>query len=330
MGVGEKVGAHSLRRMLVTSSANTLSIGLQSSEAFGQHESLTSRLKHILQLYPDGPGILNELIQNADDAGATEVSVMLNMQAYADRSLLGTNMADWQGPALYVYNNAVFSPRDYVNLSRIGQDSKMEKTLQTGRFGLGFNAVYHFTDVPSFVSGDHLVIFDPHTSFLPGASPGAPGLKIDVASNRLLSAFPDQFRPYLFFGCTLESRFNGTLFRFPLRTASTAKTSEIKQNASTVRDIQDLLESFRANAMQTLLFLKTVRRIRVFEHSASASGEHEQKLLYEVRVSNSGAITTDTEHIPRFVGGTKESPLDRGQFRELLEQTRASELPQAD
>ena len=30
-------------------------------------------MRHILELYPDGPGILNELIQNADDARASEV-----------------------------------------------------------------------------------------------------------------------------------------------------------------------------------------------------------------------------------------------------------------
>ena len=139
--VGEKVGARSLRRMLVASSADTISVGLQSSEAFGQHESLTSRLKHILQLYPDGPGILNELIQNADDAGASKVAILLNMQQYGDRSLLGPRMSEWQGPALYFYNNSVFSQRDYINLSKIGQDSKIEKTMSTGRFGLGFNAV---------------------------------------------------------------------------------------------------------------------------------------------------------------------------------------------
>ena len=43
-------------------------------EAFGQHESLTSRLHNILELYADGVGILHELIQNADDAGASRVA----------------------------------------------------------------------------------------------------------------------------------------------------------------------------------------------------------------------------------------------------------------
>ena len=62
----------------------------------------------------------------------------------------------------YIYNDSTFSAADYRNLSQIGQGSKLEKMGATGRFGLGFNAVYHFTDVPSFVSGDHLVFFDPH------------------------------------------------------------------------------------------------------------------------------------------------------------------------
>ena len=38
--------------------------------------------------------------------------------------------------------------------------------LLTGKFGLGFNTVYNVTDVPSFVSRDSIVIFDPHTKHL--------------------------------------------------------------------------------------------------------------------------------------------------------------------
>ena len=38
---------------------------------------------------------------------------------------------------------------------------------KTGRFGLGFNTVYHVTDVPMFASGDHVVMFDPHATHLP-------------------------------------------------------------------------------------------------------------------------------------------------------------------
>ena len=77
-------------------------------------------------------------------------------------------MATWQGPALLSYNDAVFSPSDFKNISRIGQDSKLERPAATGRFGLGFNAVYHLTDVPSFASGDYIVLFDPHARFCSG------------------------------------------------------------------------------------------------------------------------------------------------------------------
>jgi hypothetical protein len=54
-----------------------MDFGLQGEE-FGQHESLTRRLRGILDLYPEGPSILSELIQNADDAGARTVKVMYN------------------------------------------------------------------------------------------------------------------------------------------------------------------------------------------------------------------------------------------------------------
>ena len=137
--------------------ADTMDLGVAAAEAFGQHESLTTRLKHIIDAYADGPGILYELIQNADDAGATEVALCLDTTPYGTSSLMGPRMAAWQGPSLLCFNDSVFSASDLHNISRIGQDSKLASAATTGRFGLGFNAVYHFTDVPSFVSGEHLV-----------------------------------------------------------------------------------------------------------------------------------------------------------------------------
>lgn len=57
-----------------------------------------------------------------------------------------------------------------------------------------------------------------------------PGVKIRFVDTDLLSTFPDQFEPYRFFGCTLQERFNGTLFRFPLRTADLKLESEISKS----------------------------------------------------------------------------------------------------
>ena len=81
-----------------------------------------------------------------------------------------------------------------------GQDGKLDKLTTTGRFGLGFNAVYHFTDLPSFVSGEHVVFLDPHLGFVPGATASRPGLRIRYVGARLMDAFPDQFAPFCHFG----------------------------------------------------------------------------------------------------------------------------------
>jgi sacsin len=132
------LGVASLRRLLVNTSSQALTLSLElnltGAEAFGQSESLTRRLKNILSLYPEGPQILYELIQNADDARATEVCFMLNKKSYNQSSLLSSSIAAWQGPALYAYNNSVFTDEDFQNLSKIGQGSKLDKISTTGLF----------------------------------------------------------------------------------------------------------------------------------------------------------------------------------------------------
>lgn len=50
------VGVPSLRNLLLAQSSNSMSLGFTGAEAFGQSESLTTRLKHIITEYPEGPG----------------------------------------------------------------------------------------------------------------------------------------------------------------------------------------------------------------------------------------------------------------------------------
>ena len=145
-------------------------------------------------------------MQNADDAGATRVAFLLDARMHGTKSLFGPKMAMWQGPALLCYNDSMFSPSDFTAISRIGQDSKVDRPAATGRFGLGFNAVYNWTDLPGFVSGEHLVLFDPHAKYVPGVSAASPGLKIRftgpnaTANLQLADQFPDAVAPFLHFG----------------------------------------------------------------------------------------------------------------------------------
>ncbi|GJW33592.1 sacsin isoform X1 [Tanacetum coccineum] len=284
--VAEKLGVHSLRRSLLAESADSMNLSLSgAAEAFGQHEDLTTRLKHILEMYADGPGTLFELVQNAEDAKASEVAFLLDNTHYGTSSILSPEMADWQGPALYCFNNSVFSPQDLYAISRIGQESKLEKPFAIGRFGLGFNCVYHFTDIPTFVSGENIVLFDPHACNLPGISPSHPGLRIKFAGRKVLEQFPDQFSPFLHFGCDMQQSFPGTLFRFPLRSAKVASKSQIKKEAYSPQDVTSLLSSFAEVVSQTLLFLRNVKSIAIYTKEGVGS---EMQLIHRVHKQHIG------------------------------------------
>lgn len=117
----------------------------------------------------------------------------------------------------------------------------LEKLSTTGRFGLEFNSVFHWTDVPSFVSGDHLVMFDPHSKYVPGATDTSRGIKICFASSELVQQFPDQMLPYCHFGNDMKSHFDGTLFRFPFRNKFTAAANLHKHLTS--QEIDDYTKS---------------------------------------------------------------------------------------
>lgn len=89
---------------------------------------------------------MKELIQNADDAGATEVSFLTDSRDSHDKDkTMFKNFAQYQGPALYAWNNAKFKRDDWKALAKINRSSKKEDALKVGRFGLGFISVFHLT-----------------------------------------------------------------------------------------------------------------------------------------------------------------------------------------
>ena len=135
--------------------------------AFYQTEKLTTRIHNILREYPPGLGTFKEFIQNADDAQASHFSLLYDRSSYGTDSLLTKEMGEWQGPALYIYNSASFSDKDFEGITQVGNSGKVSDPTTIGKYGLGFNCSYHFTDLVSFMSRDQLIYFDPHGLFLP-------------------------------------------------------------------------------------------------------------------------------------------------------------------
>ena len=286
----ERLGVPSITNRLLD--AVELAIG----EEFGQGEKLTTRLNRLLEEYTDGFSVLKELIQNADDAGATEVKFLYDERTNekAMTCLIDEGMRGCQGPALWVYNDATFKDEDFENITKLNEATKQHDTEKIGRFGLGFNAVYNLTDVPMFISRNNFVIFDPHTSYLGKAlkNKTKPGMKINVNKEvTRLRKFKNQFKPFNgIFGCDLnlqkeDNSFNGTLFRFPLRTSEQALKSEIKKLAYDHTQMRELLLMLIKGAKTLLLFTQNVLRVSIFSLNTPEVQDKTVKLTFKITKS---------------------------------------------
>ena len=230
--------------------------------SFGQREKLTNRLKRILSGYPCGKELLKELLQNADDAQATEILFIKDSRNHPTERVFEDSWVPLQGPALCVYNNKPFTKADIAGIQNLGEGSKGNDPNKTGQYGVGFNAVYHLTDVPSFMSngeeiGDVLCVFDPHCQYVPDANPLEPG-RMYTEVTKLKNLFPDVFN------CYLEDRFpleNSTMFRFPLRTQKMACDSKISSKAVTLEDLNEMMDSLKKELFEVLIFVNNVKRI---------------------------------------------------------------------
>ena len=88
--------------------------------------------------YLSGFPVIKELIQNTDDAKATQLDFGLVAGiAGAEHPLL-------QGPGLFLINNGEFKKSDATAIFSFGLNSKADDNSSIGKFGLGMKSVFHF------------------------------------------------------------------------------------------------------------------------------------------------------------------------------------------
>ena len=178
-------------------------------------------------------------------------------------------MGKLQGPALLAYNDAVFTRRDFDHIQKIGISGKIRTAAKTGRFGLGFNAVYNVTDWPCFVTegrtataGAHayeelqsprVSFFDPHVSAVFKATVQKPGYSWDLKVCR--QKFPNLLKPFeagspcYQAGAQGESVvLLGPIFRLPIR----SQLSNIYREVFGKKNNQDILDKLTATGEELL------------------------------------------------------------------------------
>ncbi|KAJ4457770.1 putative Ubiquitin-associated/translation elongation factor EF1B [Paratrimastix pyriformis] len=145
-------------------------------EEFGpEAPPLSQFIQKTLREYTNGSPILNEILQNADDARAERVCIMFDKRTHHSVDLPDgfTDLTKTQGPALIAFNSGIFEDRDFESIQHIGQSGKERDPRKTGKFGLGFLSVYHWTDTPQIVSHETYALCDPlHTVVHTGTRPG--------------------------------------------------------------------------------------------------------------------------------------------------------------
>ncbi|GBC02577.1 hypothetical protein RclHR1_00470007 [Rhizophagus clarus] len=254
-------------------------------EKYEQNESLTTRIKNIIKDYSIS-SLFKEFLQNADDAKATRFEITVDERRifqHNGRKYLSEEMEDWQGPAIWIYNDAEFSPKDFQALIKLGTGGKSNDETKIGRFGIGFNCAFHITDLPSFVSGKYIVFLDPNAKYLPAQDypPRRPrGTRIDFINKEFKKSFPEQCYPYEALGCNFSEEFKGTLFRLPLRTSKTAKKSEISDQVFEIRDILQLFNRVQSN--KEMLFLRNIESCSFYHMRQQTS-----QLIWEAQINMS-------------------------------------------
>lgn len=87
--------------------------------------------------YPDRAHFVYELLQNAEDAGAAEVSFTLLRDRF-----------------LCEHDGRPFTLEDVTSITGIHDSTKAQSQDKIGKFGVGFKSVFVYTQTPSVRSGD--------------------------------------------------------------------------------------------------------------------------------------------------------------------------------
>jgi hypothetical protein len=140
------------------------------------------------------------------------------------------------------------------------------------------------TDTPQILSGDRLLILDPHESTNSKELHG--GVEIDFQSEReKYSSHFDAFAAVIAHHSL--NAFDGTAIRLPLRLEPQAQISKIKNTATDVPDVRRMFKEFASKELaEALLFLRHISSIKLSE----VGDDNRERTLAHAWIENAGAL----------------------------------------
>jgi hypothetical protein len=256
-------------------------------EKSGQEYDVAAGIKTFLGQMSEGgidiaAAIIKELLQNADDAQATEVTVVLDERTRIPE-LPAEEYKRIIAPALLVTNNAYFKlpedvseneKDDFSAIKSVASGHKAGQATSAGRFGIGFNSVYFITDNPIIFSRREIHIFDLlHKVYdvngwkfslddFPASSPSLVGPVKSVIQWMFPQSIAN-FKPS--FG-EISKDSNGdykrTIFRLPLRQPDKSLLNPLfNRHFKDSDEREKLLRDMASQAAKSILFLNYVKSI---------------------------------------------------------------------
>ena len=233
--------------------------GIDDEDAFGQESDLVDQVRLILKDYDSSSDVVAEFAQNTDDFGASKLSFILCDKTFEKEKLVDERCGDLQGPALYICSCKPLQEEDIKRMQRVGSSAKRLDFASIGRFGVGMNVMYRYTDCPQLYANGRLHFFDLTRKYV--AADQKRGRKFK--REELQARFPDSFAPFSDFVAEYP-----VVFRLPLR----LKKSDLGE-AMEVDSVQRDLPTVFQRASSMLLFTKSLKDIS-FRGLCGVKAEH--------------------------------------------------------